>query len=146
MKSCQVANSLPTGKEPPPVLGWRRMRRKGESFLPSTSLIKNTAKHSGKGKDGPGPSRHNGDKQTMLTSSFNLISRQWLIREVSLPVLCCFGLCVLLVHTETKLEIAVQNARIHQWGNKILQTFWGQFSTRPFPYSDTNAAPASPVE
>jgi len=66
MKNCQVAKSLPIGKKTPSVLCWRRMRRKRESFLPSKSLKKTRAKHSGEGKDGPDPSRHNGDKQIML--------------------------------------------------------------------------------
>lgn len=136
MKSCQVAKTLPTRKKTFPVLCWRRMRRKRDSFLPSKSLIKNRAKHSGEEKDGLVPSRHNRDEQIMLhlllEINFNTVT--WVTMWVSQ----LFNLShMVLVH----VEISIQSVPLHWWGQSSCKHSLGQFSVTPSPYSCTNTAP-----
>lgn len=84
------------------------MRKKGESFLPSVSLTLRTRPSTlQKGRVAQSPADMAGWEDLALLS-LNPMAKQWFSHKMSFPALCCSGLCMLLVYTETKLEIPTQ--------------------------------------
>lgn len=139
MKSCQVAKSLPTGKKTSPVLCWRRMRRKRESFLPSKSLIKNRAKHSGEGKDGPVPkqTQQGWADHLLLQFNFKAMTESWCESP------SCFVYLVWFWHTwKQSWKSQHKNVLLCWWGQSSCKHILGQFRVSPSLYSCTNTAPS----
>lgn len=130
MKSRQVAKRLPTGKKTPPVLCWRRMRRR-VSFLPRKRLIKNRAKHREEEKMVQPPADTTGMSRPYSTFFLNLTSRQWPSHDVSLPVVS-----FLLYGFGTRGNEA-GNPNIKRaptlTGTTVLQTFVRTTQWKPFP-------------